>query len=141
MNANDITTLRAAAVTESKGTGALVAYGKALVGMDAKALDRELAQYVADGGSKSYASALRRIATGKADGDLTAANVMDYAYASKATQSADRKTGDKKAPKVWEAKALVAAFGTMSAADKKRFFMACAVTHGDLMKDALEAAK
>ena len=140
MSTNNIATLRAAAVTESKGTGAMVAYARALTGMasDTKALDREIAQFIVDGGSKSYASAIKRIALGKADGDASATNVLDVAYAS--TSNNQKAAGKTPQPKVTTAKEVVAAFQRLSKSEVTRALRAIAATHADEMKAALKDA-
>ena len=138
MSTNDITMLRQAAVAESKGDGSMVKYARALTGLDNKALEREVAQFIADGGSKSYASAIKRIAKGEADGDESSTNVLDVAYAS--TSNNQKKAGKGGAPKTMAPKALVAAFTVMPKADQARVLRALAATHGDEMRAALKDA-
>jgi hypothetical protein len=66
-------------------------------------VDAEFAAYEAAGVRLSYGPALRRIASGKADGSRDAVNPHDYAYATANKAAAKRKGGAKAKAKATKA--------------------------------------
>lgn len=113
--------LRPAAIAESKSAnGSMAAYGRSMIGASPEEIDAELATFKAEGGNPSYASAIKRIALGNANGDAGAENVLTVAYASQTTKAkAERTPGAAKPAKVMTALQVYMLWANLDDAGKK----------------------